>query len=69
MLTTGIHGGADETTPVEVAHKFAKYINHHHLVVLEGASHKYNGAEHSNPMIHIAAEFMTACNNLPIKLW
>ncbi|KAL3134144.1 hypothetical protein ABBQ32_008563 [Trebouxia sp. C0010 RCD-2024] len=55
-----IHGGADKTTPVEDAHEFTKYIKHHRLVVIEGASHNYNGAEHSKEMIQIAVEFMTA---------
>jgi len=58
MLT--IHGSADKTIPIEDAHEFAKYIKHHQLSVIEGASHSYNSIEHSRQMTQIAVTFMTS---------
>ena len=55
-----IHGSADKTIPIEDAHEFAKYIKHHQLVVIEGASHSYNGPEHLKQMIQTAVEFITS---------
>lgn len=55
-----IHGSADKTTPIEDAYEFEKYVKHHQLTVIEGASHSYNGVEQSRQMIQIAVEFMTS---------
>ena len=55
-----IHGGADKTIPFADAHEFAKYIRQHQLSVIEGASHNYDGHQHSNQMIDLAVEFMTS---------
>ena len=55
-----IHGGADQTIPLEDAHEFAKNIQHHQLTVIEGASHNYHIREHSNQLVQSAVEFMTS---------
>ena len=55
-----IHGGADKTIPFADAHDFAKYIKHHQLHVIDGASHNYDSREHAEQMIQLTVDFITS---------
>lgn len=55
-----IHGGADRTIPFADAHEFDKYIAHHKLHVIEGASHNYDKPEHAKQLVQLSVDFITS---------
>lgn len=54
-----IHGGLDETIPVEDAHNFAARIPGKRIHVIEGADHNYSKPEHAQELISKLVEFFS----------
>ena len=54
-----IHGTADETAPLEAAHRFAKQLGAR-LIIVPGAGHRFQGPGETEQVMDVAREFFMA---------
>lgn len=54
-----MHGTADEVIPVGDAKEFAKMIQNHRLIIIEGANHGYTS--HQDEMVSAVVPFLKEC--------